>query len=68
MSADTPSTTRAVNPDYFKGLRHLVRAVGTDRQIAGGVIYGESEFQKRSDISVYPLTRWEELFSLQDTE
>lgn len=57
-----------VNPDYFKGLHHLVRAVGTDRQIAGGVIYGGSDFQKRSDFSVYPLMMWEELFSLQDTE
>jgi predicted AAA+ superfamily ATPase len=53
-----------VNPDYFQGLRHFAKAVGPSRQITGGVIYGGSEFQKRSDFPVYPLTMCEELFAL----
>jgi len=56
-----------VNPDYFKGLRHFAKAVGPSRQICGGVIYGGSEFQKRSDYSVYPLTMCEQLFTLQES-
>ena len=55
-----------VNPDYFKGLRHFVKAVGTKRRITGGVIYGGSEIQKRSDFSAYPVTLCEELFAEQE--
>lgn len=54
-----------VNPDYFKGLHHFVKAVGTKWPISGGVIYGGGEIQKRSDFSVYPITLSEELFSEQ---
>lgn len=55
-----------VNPDYFKGLRHFTKTVGSSRQITGTVIYGGNEIQKRSDFSVYPLTMCEELFALQE--
>ncbi len=52
-----------VNPDYFKGLRHFARAAGAARQVTGGVIYGGSEIQKRSDFPVYPVLLCEELFA-----
>lgn len=53
-----------VNSDYFKGLRHLVKTVGSDRNISGGVIYGGDDLQKRSDFPVYPLALCEELLKL----
>lgn len=52
-----------INSDYFKGLHHFVKAVGPHRQINGGVIYGGSDIQKRSDFPVYPVTQGEELFA-----
>lgn len=55
-----------VNPDYFKGLRHFTKAIGTIRHITGGVIYGGDEIQKRSDFPVYPVMRCDELFSDQE--
>jgi hypothetical protein len=57
-----------VNPDYFNGLRHFVRAVGETRQVVGGVIYGGGEIQQRSDFPVYPVMQCEELFARQDSE
>ncbi len=54
-----------INPDYFKGLHHFVKAAGTKRHITGGVIYGGNEIQKRSDFPVYPVTRCEDLFAEQ---
>jgi uncharacterized protein len=57
-----------INTDYFKGLRLFAKAVGANRQITGGVVYGGREIQKRSDFSVYPVTQLEELFFSQEGE
>lgn len=54
-----------VNPDFFRGLHHFVKAVGGNWVINGGVIYGGEEMQKRSPFPVYPLSRWENLFNDQ---
>lgn len=51
-----------VNPDYFKSLRHFVKAVGTGRHISGAIIYGGNDIQIRSDFPVYPATMCEDLF------
>lgn len=56
-----------VNPDYFKSLRHFVKAVGTGRRIAGAIIYGGNDIQKRSDFPVYPATMCEDLFAERES-
>ena len=52
-----------VNPDFFKGLNHFAKAIGTDRVLRGGVIYGGEGIQKRSSFPVYPLNLCDELFA-----
>lgn len=56
-----------VNPDFFKGLRHFTKTAGKDRTIRGGIIYGGSEMQPRSDFPVYPWELCESLFACDDT-
>lgn len=55
-----------INSDYFKSLRHFVKAVGTGRRISGAIIYGGNDIQKRSDFPVYPATMCEYLFAEQE--
>jgi len=54
-----------VNPDFFKGLLLFKKAVGSSYIIKGGIIYGGSETQQRSDFPVYPLDKCEDLFNEQ---
>ena len=54
-----------VNPDFFKGLRHLKKAVGSGQTVKGGIIYGGNEMQMRSDFPVYPFNSCEDLFNEQ---
>ncbi|MCX7169666.1 MAG: ATP-binding protein [Proteobacteria bacterium] len=46
-----------VNPDYFRGLRSFTRLF-PDAVMSGGVIYGGTQAQPRSD---WPVTPWREL-------
>lgn len=57
-----------VNHDFFRGLHHFAKAVGSGRVIRGGVIYGGEEMQERSSFPVYPLSLCEDLFAEQKTE
>jgi len=52
-----------INPDYFKGLQHLRKVIEGQREMTGGVVYGGSEIQQRSDTLVHPATDCGKLFS-----
>ena len=52
-----------INPDYFKGLRHFRKAIGTEWTVAAGVVYGGDDSQRRSEALIGPALRCDELFA-----
>jgi uncharacterized protein len=53
--------------DFFKGLRHFSRVTGKSPHGAG-LIYSGQEIQRRSDVSIYPVTAMDELFKKLNQE
>ena len=53
--------------DYFNGLRHFSRVVGKAPHGAG-LIYSGQEIQRRSDVSIYPITAMDEMFNKLNQE
>lgn len=54
-----------VNHNFFKGLHHFKKAVGSSHSVKGGIIYGGNEMQMRSNFPVYPLASCEDLLKEQ---
>ncbi|MFH0726486.1 MAG: ATP-binding protein [Pseudomonadota bacterium] len=51
-----------INPDFFKGLRNFKKALGDQRRIYSGILYGGNEVQRRSDAAIYPAVKCRDLF------
>lgn len=62
LSAIEIKAGATVNPDYFKGLKSFMIAVGDRWQVTSSVIYGGKDIQRRTDSLVYPITKCPELF------
>ena len=52
-----------ITRDYFKGLKYFSKLFPDHIPGGGGIVYGGQEVQNRTDISIVPFSRLENLFS-----
>jgi len=53
-----------ITREYFKGLNYIATVFPDNISKAGGIVYGGDKKQRRSDVSVVPITHLRELFRL----
>jgi len=56
-----------VNRDYFKGLKHFAKVFPNQIPKGGGIVYGGKESQKRTNVSVTPLSDLYDLLELANS-
>jgi len=54
-----------ITRDYFKGLNHFVNIFPDQIPKGMGLVYGGDESQKRTDVSIVPFNRLNDLFQLE---